>query len=374
MKSICFVNPYTVHNSIGGAEVQNQILAEESVKRGYQVYFITYPAEIPKNNSSKINYISFNETGNLEEDIKNFTRIVDEINPDIIYQRGRKLWTIYVGAYLKKRTVKLVFASSMDIDCYKHKFLFRKPRSLRDIYKRIKVFNENYKIDKYSLETINHATIVLSQTEKQKELFLKNLNISSIQFPNIHPSVEEDLQKKSDPVKILWIANIKRWKQPEVFLRLARELKDLDCSFLMAGELSKPRYRNEIDLTAKINPNFNYLGAVAFEKSNKLMAEADIFINTSDLEEGFPNTFIQSWLRKTPTISLNFDPDNLITKHQLGYVTNTFDLLVKKTTKLVLDKDLRKEIGNRASKFAHKNYSTERKSDEFFNIIENQKI
>lgn len=370
MKSICFVNPYTVHNSIGGAEVQTQIIAEESVKRGYQVYFITYPEETPENNSSKINYIPFNESGNLDEDIKNFTRIVDEINPNIIYQRGRKLWTIYSGAYQKKRDIKLIFASSMDIDCYKHKFAFRKPRTPRDLYKRIKNFKSNYQLDISSLEAIKRATIVLSQTVKQKELFLANLDIQSTQFPNIHPPADRNLQKNSDPVKVLWIANIKRWKQPEVYLQLARDLKNLNCDFLMAGELSKPRYRKEIEHTSTINPRFSYIGAVEFEKSNELMAEADLFVNTSDSEEGFPNTFVQSWLRKTPTISLYFDPDNLISRLKLGYVTQDYETLKARINELVSDKNLRTEIGQRASEFAHHHFSTESKADEFFDIIE----
>jgi glycosyltransferase involved in cell wall biosynthesis len=65
-------------------------------------------------------------------------------------------------------------------------------------------------------------------------------------------------------------------------------------------------------MTREVNSNFDYLGPVSFEESNSLFAKANIFINTSKAQEGFPNTFIQAWMQGVPTISLDFDPDNLI--------------------------------------------------------------
>lgn len=369
MKRICFINPQSIYKSIGGAEVQIKILADQLSKENYQVYYITAPEEIPEYHTDDIHYIAFKETGNLANDIINFFEIADKIKPDIIYQRGRKRWTIYAGTYSIKRKIKFIFAASMDIDCYKFKFTFRKPRSFRDLYKKIKNIKRNYLLDKKSLNIIKSASIVLSQTNFQRYLLLSKVNTKSIQFPNIHASVNADNINKSERVNVLWIANIKKWKQPEIYLKLVEELKDYNCHFIMAGKLSDLRYKELILKTSEANQNFSYLGPVEFDKSNELIANASFFINTSDSEEGFPNTFIQSWLRKTPIISLNFDPDNLITNYKLGFVSNSQERLKAQTIKLITDKKLRNEIGERAFHFANRNYSIDKRFDDFLNII-----
>ena len=64
-------------------------------------------------------------------------------------------------------------------------------------------------------------------------------------------------------------------------------------------------------------PNLQYLGQKTHGEVNELLARAHIFVNTST-QEGFPNTFIQAWLRDVAVVSLSVDPDQLLSREQAG--------------------------------------------------------
>ena len=71
------------------------------------------------------------------------------------------------------------------------------------------------------------------------------------------------------------------------------------------------RYRKLLEEARSQLPNFEHIEDVQLEKSNELIARASVFVNTSLCYEGFPNTFIQAWMRKVPTVTLNFDAAKL---------------------------------------------------------------
>jgi hypothetical protein len=57
--------------------------------------------------------------------------------------------------------------------------------------------------------------------------------------------------------------------------------------------------------------NLDLLGEVPLEEVNAQLAAGHLFVNTSKTE-GFPNTFIQAWMRRVPTLSLDVDPDGIL--------------------------------------------------------------
>ena len=60
-----------------------------------------------------------------------------------------------------------------------------------------------------------------------------------------------------------------------------------------------------------------------YADSGALFDRAKIFLNTSSIE-GFPNTFLQAWIRGVPVVTF-FDPDSLVQRLQLGTVANSVD-------------------------------------------------
>ena len=110
----------------------------------------------------------------------------------------------------------------------------------------------------------------------------------------------------------------------------------------------------EIKKKAEKIGNLEFISNIPSKKIYKYYSEASILINTSS-SEGFPNTFLESWANYTPIVSLNFDPDNIISKYTLGLHSKNFDELKENTQKLIGNTYLRKKWESTASIMSKKN-------------------
>ena len=133
--------------------------------------------------------------------------------------------------------------------------------------------------------------------------------------------------------------------------------------------MADEKYRDIITKWENESTKFEYIENVSFDKSNELISKASVFVNTSQRNEGFPNTFIQAWLRKTPTVSLSFDPDGIIKTRNIGFVSNIFDQLIEDVKTLIVDAALRERMGERARKYAIQEYSVAENFDRLYNLI-----
>jgi glycosyltransferase involved in cell wall biosynthesis len=187
------------------------------------------------------------------------------------------------------------------------------------------------------------------------------------------PVVEESsISKKPVPVQVLWIANFKYLKQPENFIELAIRMRsicnDCNCRMIMAGRIT-PNYQKMLDDALKANPHIEYAGELTQKDVNKLLLESHLLVNTS-IYEGFSNTFVQAWMRKVPVVSMHSNPNEVITKRNIGYIAPTLDELTEKVAKLVSNEKLRDEMGNRAYIHAVENHSLEKNIKKLLSILE----
>ena len=130
-----------------------------------------------------------------------------------------------------------------------------------------------------------------------------------------------------------------------------------EVSFAMIGGPmlgAEKLYENVREEALEID-NVDFVGGVPYSDVNSYFARTKLFLNTSD-SEGFPNSFLQAWVRRVPVVSF-FDPDGLIAGKGLGISVETQNDFVEALAGLISDDDLRRHMGQQARQFVIDRYS-----------------
>ena len=163
-------------------------------------------------------------------------------------------------------------------------------------------------------------------------------------------------RNKNRVKQVLWVANFKPVKQPEMFIQLAKKFRNnKSVKFIMVGK-SSLAYQPILDKITQSQTNFEYCGGISQKEVNKKIEQSDLFVNTS-LSEGFPNTFIQAWLRRVPVLSMHIDPSQIIKKHQIGVIAPNLEQMVEVINSLLFDDKQFEKMGSQAEEYAKNNHS-----------------
>ncbi|MDP4179701.1 MAG: glycosyltransferase family 4 protein [Bacillota bacterium] len=163
---------------------------------------------------------------------------------------------------------------------------------------------------------LKNTSLVVAQTEKQKTMLKENMNISSVVIGNgFFIKDQTDISSKEF---ILWVSRSDENKRPELFLELASRMPNERFVIIIPGANQTKTQTVE---TAKKLKNVELLDFVPFSEIQEYYERAKLFVNTS-VYEGFPNSFIQSFLAATPILSFNVNPDEFITRYKVGHVCN----------------------------------------------------
>lgn len=351
---IFVVNNFSPKEVIGGSEIQCWLLAKYLAKRNHQTAYLALQGLLGKKQEEtdgvKVYYLSNKDDNKLKMFI-NFYELLKKEDPDICYIRIFR-YVFFLNRISKFLRIPVVFNTSHINDCQpnleKIKFSFNFLKFLKSI--RIVIQRH---LNFYTLKKINVITI-----NKHHAKLLKEKH--NIETSPIYNSMEDGYDKNQAEKKkqVVWVNNIKGRKNPEAFIRLANQFKNSNYKFLMIGNLQSDNnhYKEMIQECEDQNSNFEYLGGKTPEKVDKILATSEIFVNTC-APEGFGNNFIQAWFNKCPTITLSFDPDNIIKNNQLGFHSGNQEQMGKDLQKLIDDNDLRETIGERARKYALENHS-----------------
>jgi glycosyltransferase involved in cell wall biosynthesis len=210
---------------------------------------------------------------------------------------------------------------------------------------------------------LKRADVVAAQTVFQQQMLRDNHGIESTVVnmmvePPAHrsaPESERDAASRDKDIDVLWVSNLRSLKRPELALELARQLPDVKFTLAGGPMPGGQTYFDDVAAAAARLPNVTMLGAVRYADTGALFDRAKLFLNTSSIE-GFPNTFLQAWIRGVPVVSF-FDPDGMVNRQQLGRIATSLDDMREGIRGLLVVPAHRETIGRRARELAVREYT-----------------
>ncbi len=282
---------------------------------------------------------------------------ISDFEPQVVYQRGKLPETRLALNIASQTGAKFVWASNSDQSGERFKYLYHTIAKKRGQLTSIPTILESWYSDKIIETTLSKADLILAQTTLQQKRLWQNFKCRSVLFHSGHP-VPRQIQKNNPKPRIVWLANLTPVKRPQLFLRLVKECPG-NVDFVMAGHAHNREIISEIETLEKTRKNFSYLGGISLQQTNELLASSDLFCLSSEYE-GIANTFIQACLHGLPTISLGHQPEDWITRYQLGAVAESFEEWKHSIINYAHDKIRRHKAGNRAYHFAQQTFDIEK--------------
>lgn len=350
MKRLCILLGGHFSNAQGGAEYQAGCIADEVVRRGeFEVFYLARAID-PSYRPPGYELVQITGENRLNRhafffDALHLHRVLKEIRPDVIYQRGLMAYTGVAAWYARRNGCRLVFHIAHDFDV-------SSPASFPGRGEILKAIDR--KVGEYG---IRRADAIIAQTWQQSELLKRRYGREATAvIGNFHPLPVESLDKEK-PLKVIWVANLKPNKRPEVFVRLAEDFQHRDgVEFIMIGHPGSRRRYADLYRRMERMENFSFLGLQPMERVNEILAKGHLFVNTS-VKEGFPNTFVQAWMRQVPVVSLDVDLDGLLAQRRIGFLSGSYEQLRKDAEQLLVNDGLRISMGNEARDYAIENHS-----------------
>src|SRR4029078_3484808 len=290
-------------------------------------------------------------------------RALHAIRPDVIYQRIGCGYAGIAAHYARRNQARMIWHVASDADVSPGTAAFSGRNSV-----------QHYMEKGCITYAIRHADGIIVQTEHQAADLARHYGRKADAFVrNFHPEPTETINKDG-PLSVVWVANLKALKQPEVFIRLAARLDDLvGVRFIIVGAMQGPKvWREQLMQAIQSVTNVDYLGAKTQREVNELLARAHVLVNTS-ITEGYPNTFIQAWQRGVPVISLSVNPDGVLDRQGIGIHAGSEQRLEEAVRRLLGDTALRNEYAARAREYASRRHSL-RNTDALIRLIETGEI
>lgn len=253
---------------------------------------------------------------------------------DVYYQSLSSVYTGVAAWFCRRYGRQFVFRVASDAYCVPGQQLIR--------------YWRDRKIYEYGL---TRANLIVAQTEYQRRLLTQHYALHS-EIANLvvePPRQKPDARKDID---VLWVSNFRAVKRPELAIELARRMPNL--RFTVVGGGTESEQSKMLHAAADLS-NLTYAGPIPYDAVGDYFDRAKVLINTSSLE-GFPNTFVQAWIRGLPVVTF-FDPDGLIAKRGFGVACNDLDHMTTAVKDLVADDARRRTIGELAARFAHASFS-----------------
>jgi len=164
----------------------------------------------------------------------------------------------------------------------------------------------------YSLRRVD---AVVCQTSEQMKSLEENWSRVGHLIPN-SIQVADNVHEPGTRDRVVWIGKWHPWKGPDRYVELARCRPGRNFDMILStGGLEEIR-ASILEQTRSVS-NLTVHFDVPIDKINDFLDRARVLVNTS-VQEGFPNAMLQAGARSVPTLSLEVDPDGLLSREIMG--------------------------------------------------------
>jgi len=327
---------------MGGAQIQQVLIARELSRRGHKVSFIIHDHGQPDGIEHE-GILAWRMCSPFEGlPLLRFVhprwtslwRALSRARPDVVYQRGAGAETGQVALWCRRHRRPFIFAAASNSDC--DPTLPYLPRRRERVLYRYGLYR---------------ADRVVAQTRDQIEAFERGFGIRAVLIRSC--GQDPGTPSPRDPVvagrpSALWVGRFSYEKRPEVMLAVARRCPEIYFDVVGAANALQAA-DDSIARQASRLPNVTLHGRVPHGKMAEFYARSSVLLLTSAWE-GYPNTFLEAWARGVPTVS-TVDPDGVITRYGLGRVGDSAEALAEAITHLTRDPALWRECSARARRF-----------------------
>jgi glycosyltransferase involved in cell wall biosynthesis len=343
---------------IGGESVQHVLLARAWRDLGLDVSIVVHDHGQPRVTTvDGIRAITAYRKGEgirmvrfFHPRLSSVVRAMREVDADVYYQSPAGAWSGIAVWYAKQVGKPSIVRIAGDNDCRRGQQPMRHRR------------------DRWLFDyAIRNASVLAAQTEKQRELLVQHYGVHS-EILNIAVDAANAGAARSKDIDVLWVGNLRHVKRPDILLELARRLPGYRFAMVGGNVPHGEAYFERIAAQAKALPNVVMAGAVPYDAVGGWFERSRIHVNTSD-SEGFPNTFLQAWIRSVPVVSF-FDPDGLIERRDLGRRCVDTDDMCAAIDQLLRNPAAGAAIGERAQAFVSGQYSARHIALQYLELLE----
>jgi glycosyltransferase involved in cell wall biosynthesis len=298
--SVCFVAPlaWPVFSGapgikvVGGAEVQQAILARLLAKAGWRVSMVCLDFGQP--DAAVLDGVTVHKAFALDAGLPalrflhprmtSMVRAMHAADADIYYYRSTAMWAGVMAQFARQRGKRSIYAGASDRDF------------APDMGGQIRYARDRW-LFRHAMRTVDRIVV---QNLQQQQSCRETYGRDSVYIPSCYPLPRDARPFQDD--RILWVGSIQQHKRPELLLELARRLPHR--RFVMIGGRMPAHLElyDSIKREAARLPNVEFKGFLPLAEAERWFDRARVHVLTSRFE-GMPNVFLQAWARGVPTVA-----------------------------------------------------------------------
>jgi glycosyltransferase involved in cell wall biosynthesis len=317
LASVCFVGHFNLpilargfeQHRTGGEEVQQSLLACALAQRGYRVSMVV--GDYGQPDGQQWQGVTTWKTYAMDAGLKGLRffhprwtslwSALRRADADVYYVSPAGMQLGQVALFARIHGRRVIFRSAHDANCDPKTLMIR--------------FWRDRRLYEYGLR---RADVILAQTGIQQRMIRQNYALDSDVAVMMVESATRQADFQERDIDVLWVNNLRRFKRPDLMVELAQLLPEARLHMVGGRVPGFDDVHRQLLTGLPAVPQLKYHGAVPYHDVNDLYERARVFVNTSDTE-GFPNSYLQAWIRGTPVVAF-FDPDGVIAREGLGVV------------------------------------------------------